>query len=144
MMPEALFFDTWGWVALGYRKDSGHPAVLALYQEVTRSGIPVVTSDFVLDEVATLLFQRETFNQAERFLEGVFEASRTGQLQREQVSGERFSRAWELRRRYRDKPMISFTDLTSMVLMLELGLTKIVTAHRHFLHVGLGFQRVPS
>ena len=42
-----------------------------------------------------------------------------------------------------DKPDISFTDLTSMVVMLALGITHIVTADAHFLKVGEGFQLLP-
>lgn len=113
-------------------------------RSIVRSGIPIVTSDFMLDGVATLLFQRTHFDQAEQSLEGIFDAEMCGLLQRERVSNKRLSRAWELRRRYRDKPKISFTDLTSMAIMLGHGLTSIVTADRHFSHVGLGFQRLPS
>jgi predicted nucleic acid-binding protein len=39
--------------------------------------------------------------------------------------------------------MISFTDLTSMVVMKELGIMSILTDDDHFVHVGMGFQKVP-
>ncbi|MCL5995064.1 MAG: hypothetical protein M1546_03285 [Chloroflexi bacterium] len=48
-----------------------------------------------------------------------------------------------LRLKFSDKPDISFTDLTSMVVMTELGITQIMTADAHFTHVGMGFQCVP-
>ena len=49
----------------------------------------------------------------------------------------------ELRRKYDDKPDISFTDLTSMVVMQEFDLRDVLTGDAHFEHVGMGFRRQP-
>ena len=46
------------------------------------------------------------------------------------VTPERFSRAWLLRLRYRDQPRISFTDLTSFVVMRELDLRRRLRASK--------------
>ena len=127
MSSQAVFFDTWGWIALGHPRDAGHPGIVSLYGDLKRNGTPIFTSDYVLAEVATFLFRRERFEEAERFMSGLFDAVGQGKLTLGQISPERFSRAWELRRKYRDKPTISFTDLSSMALMAELGLTRIVT-----------------
>jgi len=143
MIVTPVFVDTWGWVALGHRRDGGHARILAIYEELRAARTPLITSDFVLDEVATLLFVRERFDEAERFLEDLFEAVSRGQIVVEPITPGRFSRAWDFRRRYRDKPTISFTDLTSMAVMTELGLSRIVTEDRHFLQVGLGFELLP-
>ena len=59
------------------------------------------------------------------------------------MTPERFSRAWRLRLRYRDKRHISFTDLTSFEVMHELGLRNALTADAHFEQVGAGFSRLP-
>jgi len=83
------------------------------------------------------------FTAAGRFSEAIFEASHQGQLDIEQITPERFTRAWRLRLRYHDKPRISFTDLTSFVVMRELGLHRVLTGDTHFEQVGLGFVRVP-
>ena len=48
-----------------------------------------------------------------------------------------------LRLKLHDKPTISFTDLTSMVVMEELGINQVMTGDAHFSQVGLGFQLVP-
>jgi uncharacterized protein len=71
------------------------------------------------------------------------EAIRQGYLKLEWISPERFSKARELRLQLIDKPMISFTDLTSMVAMKELGIKSILTDDHHFVHVGMGFQKAP-
>ena len=55
----------------------------------------------------------------------------------------RFTEALELRWRYDDKPDISFTDLTSMAVMQELGITDVLTGDAHFEHIGLGLHRGP-
>jgi len=71
------------------------------------------------------------------------EAIRKGYLNLEWISPEIFSKAKELQFRFIDKPMISFTDLTSMVVMKEFGIKSILTDDEHFIHVGMGFQKVP-
>jgi predicted nucleic acid-binding protein len=61
----------------------------------------------------------------------------------ERVISERFAMAWELRKQFQDKPGISFTDLTSMAIMRDLGISHVLTADEHFIQVGMGFFRVP-
>ncbi len=55
----------------------------------------------------------------------------------------RFEKAWQMRLRYSDKPDISFTDLTSFVVMEEEKITDVLTNDRHFVQVNLGFAVVP-
>jgi predicted nucleic acid-binding protein len=58
------------------------------------------------------------------------------------ISGARFKSAQQLRIRYQDKPAISFTDLTSLVVMQEFEIQKILTEDGHFSQVGLGFELI--
>jgi len=78
------------------------------------------------------------------FMEGIFLAAEQGRLTIERVTSERFTSTWRLRKRFQDKPKISFTDLTSMVIMEERGIRQIITEDEHFHHVGMGFQKVPK
>jgi 3-oxoacyl-(acyl-carrier-protein) synthase len=66
-----------------------------------------------------------------------------GRLIIERITSDRFANAWTLRQRFQDKPAISFTDLTSMVVMQELGINDVLTEDEHFPQVGMGFRRVP-
>ena len=141
-LPQ-LFIDTWAWLVLTDDHDPAYAEVVQLrrrYQEARR---PWITTDYVLDELITRLFPRRPFANAEAFCEGLFEAEREGRLVIERITPERFQRAWQLRRRYRDKPRISFTDLTSFAVMRELGIRQVLTADAHFTQVHLGFQRLP-
>jgi len=143
MDREAIFVYTWGWMALGYRQEPSHTEVKRIYQDLRSNGTPIYTSDYVLDELITLLFRRENFDEAVRFLEGILAAAVLGQVRVERVTSDRFFAAWELRKRFQDKPTISFTDLTSMAIMDERGIHRVLTEDEHFIQVGMGFSRVP-
>jgi len=79
-MADAVLIDTWGWLALGHRRDARHQEVKAFYQTLRKQGVRLYTTDYVLDEVITLLFRREVFEESVRFLEGIFQASYKAQL----------------------------------------------------------------
>jgi predicted nucleic acid-binding protein len=137
-----LFVDTWGWIVLADARDPQHEEVVALRRKHTESGI-LVTTDYVLDETFTRLFGGSPFKEAERFVTGVLRARDAGMVQVEQITPERFARSYRLRIRYRDKPRISFTDLTSFVIMTELGIRDALTSDAHFGAVQLGFRALP-
>ena len=102
-----------------------------------------VTTDFVLDETFTRLYSRCSFAVARQFSDAVLAAEEAALLRIERITPERFAAAYRWRARYRDKPAISFTDLTSFVVMKELGIRDVLTADAHFAQVHLGFRRVP-
>jgi len=101
------------------------------------------TSDYVLDELITLIFQRRSYQEATQFVGSVLASIDRGLVRNEPVTSLRFIETWKLRVQLQDKPRISFTDLTSMVIMDELGIQKVLTEDEHFAHVGKGFIRVP-
>jgi uncharacterized protein len=142
MAASRLFVDTWGWLVLANDRDPSFPSVSRLRASAGESGQTWVTTDYVLDETMTRLFATCPFNSARRFVEGIFAASRDGSLDIEQITAKRFSEAWRLRVRYKDKPRISFTDLTSFAVMTELGIETVITGDAHFEQVGMGFVRV--
>lgn len=107
-----------------------------------RGGI-AYTTDYVLDETFTLLFKRLSFPKAKESLELLELAIQEGYLHMEWVTPTRFERAKVLRLRFQDKPDISFTDITSMAVMEELGVSDVLTGDAHFIKVGMGFRQVP-
>jgi len=134
-----LFIDTWGWLVLADSKDPAHQKAVA----ARRLHRAFVTTDYVLDETITRLFARCPFPIAQAFVEGVFNARDAGALAIELITPGRFAKAWKLRLRYRDKPQISFTDLTSFVVMTELRVPYVLTSDSHSAKAQLGFQILP-
>jgi len=139
----AIFIDTWGWLTLRDRRKARHREVDRFYQEVRRRRDGVYTSDYVLDETITLLVRRLPFVRAKESLQYIQQAIAEGYLRLEWMTPQWFEKAIELRYRFQDKPRISFTDLTSMVVISEREIEEILTEDDHFLHVGMGFRKVP-
>lgn len=142
-MALKLFIDTWGWLTLRDRRENRHEDIKNLYLDLRGRGCSFYTSDYVLDETFTLLFRRLQFEEAKSSLEMIQTAIKGGYLHLERISPERFEKAKSLRIRFQDKPRISFTDLTSMVVMTERGIIDILTEDEHFNQVGLDIQKVP-
>ena len=140
---NAVFIDTWGWITLAISSEHRHLEVLKYYQDLLKIQTTLFTSDYVMSETMTLLFKRKHYDEAYKFMSGLFLAIERKKIHLELISSQRFKEAWELRQRYSDKPKISFPDLTSMVIMQELGIRSVLTDDDHFLHVGMGFNKVP-
>ena len=136
-----LWMDTWGWYALADQDEAQHTKVKEIYRNATAGQIK--TSDFILDETITLLFRKLSFASAGKFITSLFSATQQGFIQLIWVTPPVLEEAWNLRLRYTDKPRISFTDLTSMVLMREYGIAKVITHDAHFTHTGFGFELLP-
>lgn len=141
---ELVFVDAWAWLALANRKDTHHERAKRRYEELKARGCRLVTSDYVLDEVITALFRNVTFSSAVQFVEFLFAAITGNRITLERITEARFKTAWSLRRKYHDKPDISFTDLTSFVLMQEFVIDSVFTGDAHFEQVNLGFKIVPN
>jgi uncharacterized protein len=139
-----LFVDTWGWLTLRDKREAHHQIVTQFFNKYRADNGLVYTSDYVLDETFTLLFKRLDFAKARASLQILDEAIAQDYLKLVWITPDRFNRTKIIRLKFQDKPNISFTDLSSMTVMQELGITQILTGDVHFTHVGMGFQIVPS
>ncbi len=125
------------------RKERHHQQVSQFYRDIRKASVDIVTTDYVLDEVYTVLFKRVPFENAQTALETLSQAIEHGYVTLEWMTPERFEVSRALRLKFQDKPDISFTDLTSMAVMQELGILEIVTGDGHFTHVGMEFMLRP-
>ena len=139
---EPLFLDTWGWLVLADAKDPAHAQAVTERRKRSAPGT-LITTDYVLDETFTRLFSHCAFAVARQFSDALLAAEPAGLLRIERITPERFQTAYQWRARYRDKPGISFTDLTSFAVMRELGIRDVLTGDAHFTQVHLGFRRLP-
>ena len=141
-MKRAIFIDTWAWIILSNRKEHDYQPIQHLYKTALQNRFHIVTSDYVLDETITFLYAKMDIALAEPYITGIFSSIKGGGIDLERVTEKRFQEAWKLRLKYNDHARISFTDLTSFVIMKEKGITHVVTQDDHFSHVNMGFQRL--
>jgi predicted nucleic acid-binding protein len=138
-----IFVDTWAWVALADRSDAYHKVATFQHKKFQRARRRYVTTNFVLNEAITYLFDTLPFAEAQSFIPAVLAAVADGLYDLIHVSRAQFLRAWQMRQKYDDKPDISFVDFTSMVVMQELEISGVFTGDAHFRRVNLGFQLYP-
>jgi predicted nucleic acid-binding protein len=124
-----VFVDTGAWFAYFVRRDPDHQAAL---QWMKTNRMPLLTTDFVLDELLTLLKLRESHSVAVAAGDTLLH-KRVARIER--VSEEDFVRAWEVFQQYKDKEW-SFTDCTSKVVMERLSLTHAFAFDTHFEQFG--------
>jgi uncharacterized protein len=142
-MVAKLFVDTWGWMTLHDRGERQHLAAKQAYQQAIATHAWVYTTDYVLDETFTLFFKRLPALRADQSMQALLSAFKTPNFHLIHITPEQFAQTQVLRSKLLDHPQISFTDLTSMVVMREFVILEILTEDAHFTHVGMGFQRVP-
>jgi len=70
-MRKSIFFDSWGWIAVVDRKDPYHETAKPFYQEYIKGGGIPITTDYILDEVFTVLRRRLTHQVVVEFGEGI-------------------------------------------------------------------------
>jgi predicted nucleic acid-binding protein len=134
----AVFVDTDGWMACADQADPAHTASAAARDTALEAGRVLMTTDFVVDETLTLIRFRLGLGAATRWWRQIEGSTR---VRWERVDHDRFERARNLFFQYRDKDL-SFTDCSSIAVMMELKLKTVLTTDRHFQQVG--FEVLPS
>jgi uncharacterized protein len=131
-----IFVDTRAWVALFVEADARHEAAGAW---INSNRDRLVTSDYIVDEVQTLITARYRRQTAIRSGHVLF----TQELAKlVQLTDEDKARARGIFRSHSDKRW-SFTDCTSFALMQRLGITSAFAFDRHFSQMR-GIRRVPN
>ena len=124
-----IFVDTGAWFAAFVPNDADHSAADAWLETNTDL---LVTTDYVIDELLTLMKMRGEFQRALRVGAALF----TEEIaQVVWVLPEDIAHAWETFRRYHDKGW-SFTDCVSRVVMQRLGIQQAFAFDAHFRQFG--------
>jgi predicted nucleic acid-binding protein len=130
-----IFVDTGVWYSLLVPTDPNHQKTAKWFDSVAQ---PIVTSDYVVDETLTLLLMRGERSKAIAFGTLVIVGS-TAFLHK--LSEDQFHRSWLLFQRL-SSAGLSFTDCTSHVVAVDLGIRTIAAFDHHFQTTG-HFQVVP-
>ena len=132
-----VFLDTGYLIALEAADDQHHTAALRHWRAYIQSRPQLVTTSFVLDEVATFFNSRGRHAKAVEVGERLL-ASPSVRLVH--VDEDLFGAAWTYFRR-RDDKRFSLTDCVSFVLMERLGMESALAFDAHFLQAG--FRTLP-
>ncbi len=124
----ALFIDSGGFYALVSAESAAHKDAVAIMEESRRTRRRAVTTDYILDETATLLCARGLTKQLKEFLK-LTETSQA--LSIEWMTPDRFAAARAFMLKHLDQEF-SFTDCASFVVMKELRLTDALATDKHF------------
>ncbi len=99
---------------------------------VRHNRVPLITTDYIIDETLTLLRARGQADRAVQLGELLF----SGMLANlHYLTEEQILAAWQVYRSYNDKEW-SFTDCTSKVVIEKLGLTHAFAFDQHFRQFG--------
>ena len=120
-----VFVDTGAWFAYFVRRDPDHNSAR---NWVSANESPLVTSDYILDELFTLLKIRESHVVAVAAGKVLTEDKICRVIK---VSFEDFSHAWAIFVQFSDKGW-SFTDCTSKAIMERLNLSVAFSFDEHF------------
>ena len=132
-----IYIDTCAFLARYLAKDQYHDQAVAFWGELKTGKEVLVTSNFVLDETATLLVRRAGYLFASKRLQAVY-ASNLLQIRRPDQEDE--LRAIDWFAKFSDQG-VSFTDCISFVLMNRGRIERVFSFDRHF--DTAGFKRLP-
>jgi len=131
-MSDMVFVDTVAWIALINLDDALHENASTRMTELVGKRTRLLTTEFVLLEVADALSAPAVRSQTIRFLNGL-RVNRA--LQIISADAELIEAGWNLFCLRSDKDW-GLTDCTSFALMQQHTLTDALTADRHFVQAG--------
>ena len=132
MGSRDVLIDTAGFLALWDAGDEHHARAVRLQSELSRNKCGFLTTDYIVDETATLLLIRHSHAAAADFLASTLESK---SLRLEWMDSERFLAAANIFRDHDDKEW-SFTDCVSFAVMRELKIQDAFTTDHHFTQAG--------
>ena len=131
-MNNSIFVDTSGFYAILVNKDEKHEEAKGVFREMAEARGIFVTTDYILDETATLLRARGYGYLLQAFMHKTLN-SRACRV--EWMDSQRFRQTWHFLQKRSDQDW-SFTDCFSFWLMDELQIEKALTKDEHFKHAG--------
>jgi uncharacterized protein len=138
-MAHEVFADTSGFYALLVKRDDRHGQASEFMRDAAKRRLRFVTTDYVIDETATLLQARGHIQVISPFFASVFESRVCRVLW---TDADRFAGAKSLFLRRLGQGW-SFTDCVSVVVIKELRLKEVLTKDSHFGEAGFAVLLSP-
>ena len=131
-MPEAVFLDTNGWIALLNADDQYHRQAAECLREIGSLSRPLLTSDWVLAETGNGLARVAA---RARFAHAVARFTNSPHSDLVRIDAPLFDDALAMYDRMADKAW-GLVDCASFLMMRRYGIRDALTVDRHFAHAG--------
>lgn len=132
MVSSKVFVDTAAWIALLNSRDTYHLPARELMAELRQQGVPLVTTEFILIEVADALSLPSLRAIVIDFVEDL---PQMPTLTVVPISRSHWLEGWALYKQRKDKGW-GLTDCISFVVMGQENIDRAFTLDRHFEQAG--------
>jgi uncharacterized protein len=130
------FIDTWGFKAFIDKKELKHKAVEKYINKIWNADQALITTDYIIDETVTLLSYKLDYDKLKTFIQKLETSIKNNYIEIIWIKKDDFNQALKLKLKYKDKLDISFTDMTSMIVMKRNKIKDVITEDAHFKKVG--------
>lgn len=132
-MSEKVFIDTGAFIALTEGESLVFLRTVGLFEDLSREGCKLFTTDYVLDELLTWMRCKKRFD-IKRVI-ALISSVRVADIQIVGVTQDLFGDALKLMKKYDDQ-FFSFTDCVSFEVMKEMKIKDVVATDKHFAVAG--------
>lgn len=136
---KKIFVDTSAFVALADQNDDHHAKAVAFNKTISKTIF--ITSNYVLDELYTLLLINTDYSKTVKFKNKLDSMMAKKLLKIIWVTEEIAANTWQLFEKFNVDKQWSFTDCSSCIIMKDLQLTEVFSFDHHFSQ--MGFTRLP-
>jgi uncharacterized protein len=134
-MPDKVFVDTAAWIAVLNSRDNYHLPARQVMDQLRQQKAALVTTEFVLLEVADALSNPPIRVQTVNFMDSLLQLPQLPAIQIIPINRSLWLEGWALYKQRMDKEW-GLTDCTSFVVMMQEQITQAFTSDRHFEQAG--------
>jgi predicted nucleic acid-binding protein len=131
---KQVFVDTSAFSALADKKDDNHTKAVSFNKTISR--IRLVTTNYILDELYTLLLLHTGYGKTVEFKSRLDFLIARNALTVVWISELIATQTWQIFEQFNTDKQWSFTDCTSYIVMKERGITEAFTFDHHFSQMG--------
>ncbi len=137
-MPNSVFLDTNGWLALLHSKDVNHEQAIEVWSDLGSRGYDVVLTDWIIAETGNGLARTRIRHLFANAVDRIWTGPKVDVVM---IERELLTESVSYYRRYSDKAW-GLVDCASFIVMQERGITEAFTSDRDFEQAG--FKRLLS